>query len=64
MIDSDDVGNGFLYGGLAIGLILLVLYFVFSKPEIDECEKSGGVIVKSDGKAICVDKKALVPLKR
>lgn len=64
MIDIDDVGDGFLYGGVVIGLILLVCYLVFSKPEISECEKRGGMIVKSNGDAVCVDKKALIEVKK
>lgn len=60
MIDSDDVGDGFLYGGFVIGAIFLVIYLVISKPVIKECEASGGIIVQSDGKAVCIDKKALI----
>jgi hypothetical protein len=60
MIDVDDVGDGFLYGGIVIGIIFLVCYLAFSKPEIDDCEKKGGVIVKSNGEAICIDKNALI----
>lgn len=63
MIDFDDVGYGFLFGGVFVGLILLALYFVLSQPVINECESKGGVIVKSDDKAIYIDKKALLPLK-
>jgi len=60
MIDVDDIGDGFLYGGIIIGLIFVVLYFAFSKPEINECEKSGGIIIKSNGNAVCIDKKAII----
>ena len=60
MIDLDDVGNGFLFGGIIIGLILLAGYFYLSKPVIDECEKRGGIVLKSNGKAICVRKDALI----
>lgn len=63
-VDLDDVGGGFIYGGIVIGLILLGLYFAFSKPEITECEKKGGVMVKSNGDSICVDKAALIPMKK
>lgn len=61
MIDSDDVGDGFLYGGVVIGLIFLFIYFHYSKPEIDKCEKAGGVMVKANGDAVCVKKDALIP---
>jgi hypothetical protein len=64
MIDIDDVGDGFLYGGIVIGVIFLVCYFAFSRPVIDECEKAGGVVVKSNGKPLCVDKKALIESKK
>lgn len=60
MIDIDDVGDGFLFGGIIVGIIFLVCYFVFSKPVINECENKGGMIVKSNGDAICIDKKALI----
>lgn len=63
MIDSDDVGDGFLYGGIVVGLIFLVIYLVWSKPEIDDCEKKGGIVVKSNGDAVCIDKKALIQAK-
>jgi hypothetical protein len=61
MVDVDDVGDGFLYGGVFIGLILLAIYFVYSKPEIDACTKAGGVMVKANGEAVCVRKDALIP---
>lgn len=59
-IDIDDVGDGFLFGGLIVGAIFLILYFAFSKPVINECEQRGGMIVKSDGKAVCIDKSAIL----
>lgn len=61
-IDFDDVGDGFLFGGIIIGIIFFILYLVFSSPVVDECEKKGGIIVKSNGEAVCVDKKALINL--
>lgn len=63
-IDIDDVGDGFLFGGIVIGIIFLICYFVFSSPVVDECEKKGGMIVKSNGDAVCVDKKALISLEK
>ncbi|MRT30782.1 hypothetical protein [Herbaspirillum sp. CAH-3] len=60
MIDSDDVGDGFLFGGVIVGLIFLVIYIAFSRPEIKACEQNGGAMVKSNGDMICIDKKALV----
>lgn len=64
MIDLDDVGSGFLYGGIFIGLIFLCLYLAFYRPEIKECESKGGMMVKSNGDSICVNKAALIPLKK
>jgi hypothetical protein len=63
MVDVDDVGDGFLFGGVAIGLILLVWYLAFSKPEIDECHKKGGQIVRIEGKDRCLDTSALKEVK-
>lgn len=60
MIDVDDVGEGFVYGGVVIGVIFLVIYLVFSKPEIKQCEDAGGIVVKSNGDTVCVDKNALI----
>lgn len=64
MIDIDDVGNGFLFGGVIVGIIFLVCYFVFSKPIINDCEKNGGMIVKSNGDAVCIDRKALIVVEK
>jgi hypothetical protein len=64
VIDADDVGDGFIFGGVAVGLVLLVCYFVFSKPVIDACEKNGGVIVKSNGESICVRKDSLIKVEQ
>ena len=64
MVDIDDVGDGFLFGGFVIGVILLILYLCFSKSEIDACEKQGGVVVKSNGSAVCVRKDALIPIEK
>lgn len=56
MIDTDDIGNAALFGSLPILLIVIILYFVFSVPEIDDCHKHGGVIIKIEGKDECVEK--------
>lgn len=65
MIDVDDVGDGFLFGGVIVGMILLVIYFAFSRPEINKCEQAGGIMVKSvtDGRTSCVDKNSLKAIK-
>jgi hypothetical protein len=63
-IDIDDVGDGFLYGGVVIGLIVLACYLIFSKPEIDDCKERGGVPVKSNGELVCVDEKLLIKAKK
>jgi hypothetical protein len=60
MIDLDDVDDSFLYGGLVLAGIVFVIYLVFSRPEIEKCEKAGGVMVKSNGDHVCIDKSALV----
>lgn len=64
MIDFDDVGDGFLFGGIIVGIIFLLLYLAFSKPEIDACKEKGGIMVKtSDGESACIDKTALIAKK-
>lgn len=64
MIDADDVGNGFLFGGILVGIVFLAIYFFFSVPKIDECEKQGGLMVKTArGDAICVNKDAVLTAK-
>ncbi len=64
MINEDDVGDGFLFGGLFVGIIFLVLYFVFSKPEIEACHEKGGVIVRIEGKDKCIEAAALKEIKK
>lgn len=63
MISEDDIGNAALFGGIPILIIFIILYFVFSKPEIDECHDKGGVIVRIEGEDSCVDKEAFKPPK-
>lgn len=63
MIDSDDVGNAALYGGLPLLVIFIVLYLVFSKPEIEACHDKGGVIVRIEGNDRCVDAAVLKEVK-
>lgn len=64
MVDAEDVCEGFFYGGVIVGLIFLVCYLAFSKPEIDKCEQAGGIVVKTNGDAVCIDKSALINLKK
>lgn len=59
-IDLEDVGNSALYGSLAIVVVVVVLYLIFSKPFIDECEAAGGITVKSNGDLICIDRAAVL----
>ena len=61
MIDSDDIGNAALFGSIPVLVILVILYFVFSRPEIDACHEKSGVIVRVEGKDVCVDKAVLKP---
>lgn len=63
MVDIDDVGDGFMFGGIAVGLVLLVWYLAFSKPEIDQCHQKGGQIVRIEGKDTCMDTSALKVVK-
>lgn len=63
MIDADDVGGGFLFGGIAVGLVFLVWYLVFSVPEIDKCHEKGGQIVRIEGKDKCIDNTLLKEVK-
>jgi hypothetical protein len=62
MVDVEDVGEGFAYGGIFFGVVLLVVYLVFSKPEIEACHDKGGVIARIEGKDICVDKSVFKPI--
>ena len=55
MIDADDVGNAALFGSIPILIIFLIIYFVWSVPEIKECHNDGGVIVRIEGKDKCVE---------
>jgi hypothetical protein len=63
MIDVDDVGNGFAFGGLIVGLIFLAIYFYYSKPEIDKCHEKGGQIVRIEGNDKCIASDALKEIK-
>jgi hypothetical protein len=63
MVDVDDVGGGFLFGGVALGLVLLIWYLVFSVPEIDKCHEKGGKIVRIEGNDKCIAADALKELK-
>lgn len=63
MIDASDVGDGFLFGGVTIGIIFLIIYLVWSVPEIDKCRENGGQIVRIEGKDQCMDTSALKVIK-
>lgn len=54
MIDADDVGAS-IFGGLIVFTIFLIIYLVWSVPEIDACHKQGGVIVRIEGNDKCVE---------
>jgi hypothetical protein len=64
MIDSDDIVDAALYGPIALVIIFVVLYFVFSKPEIDKCHEQGGVMLKIEGEHKCIKKELLQEAKR
>jgi hypothetical protein len=63
MIDADDVGGGFIFGGIAVGLVFLVWYLVFSVPEIEKCHEKGGQIVRIEGTDKCMDTSVLREVK-
>ena len=63
MIDADDVGNAGLFGGLAVFVVFLVWYLVFSVPGIDKCHEKGGQIVRIEGNDKCIASEALKELK-
>ena len=63
MIDIDDVGDGFMFGGVVLGLIFLVCYLVFSVPKIDKCHEKGGQIVRIEGNDKCIASDALKEIK-
>jgi hypothetical protein len=67
MIDADDVGDAFWWGGIPLGILFLVIYLVYSVPEIEKCEKpstdhpQGGIMVKdARGHEQCIDKNAMI----
>jgi hypothetical protein len=67
MIDADDVGDAFWWS-IPIGIIFLVIYLIWSVPEIKKCEQptadhpTGGIMVKdARGKEVCIDKSAMIP---
>lgn len=39
IIDSDGIGNATIFGNIVLLIILVVLYVVVSKPQIDACHK-------------------------
>ena len=55
MVNVDDIGTAALVGSIPLVIILLVWYFVFSVPKIDECHEKGGVIVRVEGTDKCVE---------
>lgn len=63
MIDANDVGDGFAFGGIAVGIFFLIWYLVFSVPEIDKCHENGGQIVRIEGEDQCMDTSALKVIK-
>ena len=63
MIDADDVGMAGLFGGLGVFLVFLVIYLVFSVPEINVCHEKGGKIVRIEGEDQCMDISSLKEIK-
>jgi hypothetical protein len=63
MIDASDVGDSFVYGGVVFGIIMLIWYLAFSKPEIEQCHEKGGQIVRIEGTDKCMDTSALKVVK-
>ncbi len=63
MIDANDVSDAGLYGGVALVVVFIVLYLVFSVPEINECHEKGGQIVRIEGKDKCMDTSVLKEVK-
>ena len=55
MIDADDVSSAALFGSIPLLIIFLIIYFVWSVPEIEQCHKDGGVIVRIEGNDKCVE---------
>jgi hypothetical protein len=64
LIDEDDLGMVALFGGIPLLIICIIVYFVFSKPEIDKCHEEDGVIVKIEGEHRCIDEKILHPTQK
>lgn len=54
MIDEDNLSTAAMFGGVAFLAVMLILFFVFTKPRRDACHAKGGVMVKIEGRAECV----------
>lgn len=63
MIDADDVGMSGSFGGVIVFVIFLIIYLVWSVPEINKCHEKGGVIVRIEGKDKCIDASQLKEVK-
>lgn len=63
MIDASDVDSGLLFGGVIVGIIFLIIYLVWSVPEIDQCHEKGGQIVRIEGEDNCMDTSAMKVIK-
>lgn len=55
MIDADDVSVAGAVGGLFVLAVFVVWHLTFSVPEIEQCHKAGGVIVRIEGTDRCVE---------
>ena len=62
LIDEDDISIIALVGSIPLLILVIILYFMFSRPEIKECHKQGGLMVKVEGKQRCVDADTLKPI--
>jgi ABC-type amino acid transport system permease subunit len=63
MIDASDVNSVALFGSIPVLIIVLIWYFVFSVPEINECHEKGGQIVRIEGADRCMDTSVLKEIK-
>ena len=64
MVNSDDILNNVLLAlSIPVLLVLLVMYFIWSKPVIDACHAKGGNIIRIEGRDKCIDTSVLKEIK-
>ena len=63
MVDAEDIGSVAMFGSIPLLIIVIVVYLIYSVPEIDKCHENGGKIVRIEGVDQCMDVSALKVIK-